>query len=99
MKALWAAMVVVMMFTVVPVSAQDRLSLSNKTEVRYGKVFVSDKVIFQGGELVRNSLSLGAVSDVSRRIQYKTFYTLQNSLKSQWIPEYILGFSFEYKFR
>ena len=88
-----------LMFFASPTLAQDRLVLSNKVEARYDGFFISDKVLVSDGTITRNSLSIGAVSDVSRRIQYKTFYTLQNSLKSQWIPEYILGFSFEYKFR
>ena len=88
-----------LVFFALPSLAQDRLVLSNKVEARYNGFFISDKVLILDGTIIRNSLSIGAVSDVSRRMQYKTFYTLQNSLKSQWIPEYILGFSFEYKFR
>ncbi len=90
---------VLALMTSFPVLSQNKFSFSNKTEVRYGNAFVSDKVLIQNGRLTRNSLSLGAVANVTERIKYKTFYTLQNSLKSQWIPEYILGFSFEYKFR
>ncbi len=85
--------------TTSPVLAQNRLVLSNKVEARYNGFFISDKVSVTDNTITRNSLSIGAVSDINRRAQYKTFYTLQNSLKSQWTPEYILGFSFEYKFR
>ena len=80
-----------------PAVAKDKLWISNKLEIGYNKVFISEQVRFNRNEFTRNSLAMGLRFKVSDTTNFKTFYLLENALKNNWDHNHFLGAQFEFK--
>jgi len=78
-------------------SAKGKFWLSNKLEVGYDKVFISNQVRFDRDELTRNSLASGLRFKVSDTTTFKTFYLLENALKNNWKNNHFLGAQIQFK--
>jgi len=78
--------------------SQDKLWFSNKIEVGYGKVFVSEQISFKSGIFIKNTVGLGLKFKISKKATYQTLYLLENSEKNHWRPRHHLGARFRLKF-
>jgi len=79
-------------------TAQENIIVINRTEVRYGKLFANEAITFTEGQFTRSQASFGLRVRVSDKVNYKSFYLLQNDLKNSWSPEHILGATFDFRF-
>ena len=79
--------------------AKDKFWVSNKIEVGYDKIFISDQVRFDRNEFTRNSLAMGLRFKVSGTTNFKTFYLLENARDHNWDHNHFLGAQFEFKFQ
>ena len=82
-----------------PAKAQDRLWVSNSLEAGYGNVYVSEKVTFKKGTYDKNSLGLGLKFRFSDIASYKTYYSLENCRKNNWLANHVFGFAIGIRFR
>ena len=80
-------------------TAKDKFWVSNKIEIGYDKVFLSDQVRFDRSEFTRNSLAMGLRFKASDTTNFKTFYLLENARKHNWDHNHFLGAQFELKFQ
>jgi len=79
--------------------AKDKFWVSNKLEVGYGKIFISDQIRLDNNESIRNSLAIGTRFKVSDAAAFKTFYLLEKASKDDWKNNHFLGAKFELKLR
>lgn len=79
--------------------AKDNFRFTNKIEAAYGKVYIAEKATFKGGKYIKNNISLGIIFKISKNINYKTFYLLENSKKDNWVANHFLGTVFCFKFQ
>ena len=86
-----------MLLLSLPVAAKDKLWISNKLEIGYDKIFISNQVRFDRDEFTRNSLATGLRFKVSDTANFKTFYLLENARKNNWDHNHFLGAQFEFK--
>ena len=78
--------------------SQNKFWFSNKVEVGYGKVFISEQVSFKKGLFTKNTVGLGLKLKVSKKVSYQTHYLLENTEKNNWHLAHILGARFSFKF-
>ena len=76
---------------------KDKFWFSNKVEVGYNKIFISNQVRFDRDEFTKNSLAAGFRFKVSNTTSFKTFYLLENSLKEDWHAHHFLCGQLELK--
>ena len=77
--------------------AKDKFWVSNKLEVGYDKVFVSNQVTFDRDEFIKNKLAMGLKFRVSDSINFKTFYLLENEADRAWKNNHFLGVTLNLK--
>jgi len=77
--------------------AKDKLWISNKLEIGYGKIFISEQVRFDRNEFTRNRIASGLRFKISDTATFKTFYLLENALKNDWKNNHFLGTKLEFK--
>jgi len=73
-------------------AAKDKFWISNKIEIGYGKIFLSEQFSFD-----KNSFGLGLKFKLSDKIKYKTFYLLENARNNNWKNNHFLGIGFDLK--
>ncbi len=78
--------------------SQNKFWFSNKVEVGYGKVFISEQVSFKEGRFIKNNIGLGLKLKVSKKANYQTHYLLENAEKNNWRLVHIIGARFNFKF-
>ena len=79
--------------------AKDKLWFSNKTEIGFGKVFISEAITVEEGYLTKNALGAGLKFKISDNVKYKTFYLLENKRKNNWANGHFLGAAIEFKLK
>ena len=79
------------------VAAKDKFWISNKIEIGYDKVFVSEQVSFNRNEFIRNSLSTGIRVKLNDNTNLRTFYRLENASKHAWKNDHIVGLQLNLK--
>ena len=77
--------------------ANDKFWISNKIEMGYNKVYVSEQVTFKGGEFIKNSLSSGLRFEITKQAMLKTFYLLEHAAKNNWKNDHFVGAKFQFK--
>ena len=78
--------------------SQNKFWFSNKVEVGYEKVFISEQVSFKEGVFVKNTVGLGLKLKVFKKVNYQTHYLLENAKKNNWRLTHIIGARFSFKF-
>ena len=84
-------------FIPVITSAQPKFWISNKVEIGYDNLFITEQVTFEKGTFSKNSTGLGLKFKISKTIGYKTFYLLQKSKKFKWANDHFLGVTLNLK--
>jgi len=77
--------------------AKDKFYISNKIEVGYDKIFLSERVTFKSNEFSKNSIAIGFKFKLSDKAKYKTFYLLENNRDNNWKNNHFLGVGFDLK--
>ena len=78
--------------------SQNNFWLSNKIEVGYGKIFISEQVSFRDGVLEKNTIGLGLKIKVSKKVNCQTHYLLENSKNNKWSLAHAFIARFNFKF-
>jgi hypothetical protein len=89
--------IIVLLLITPPAFANDKFWISNRLEVGYDKVFVSNQVRFDRDEFTRNRLAAGLRFKISDITSFKTFYLLENARKNNWDANHFLAAQFELK--
>jgi len=82
-----------------PILAKDKVWISNKIEVGYDRLYISEKVTFNSNEFTKNAVDLGLKFKLFDDIKMKTFYQMKHSLKNKWKKDNIFGMKLEIKLK
>jgi hypothetical protein len=80
-----------------PTFARGKLWVSNKLEIGYDKVFVSNQVTFDSDKFTKNGFAAGLKIKLSDDTSLKAFYLLENAFKDNWKNNHFLGIKFDLK--
>ena len=77
--------------------ANDKFWFSNKIEIGYDKIFLSERVLFEENKFIKNGIAIGLKFKLSDNMKYKTFYLLENARNNSWKNNHFLGMGFDLK--
>ena len=89
----------ILLFISPSVSAQSKFWVSNKIEVGYDKIFISDQVTYSLGKFTKNGFATGLKFKLSNNTKLKTFYLLENTANNNWKNNHFLGIKLDLKLR
>jgi len=92
-------LLIIFLLLLLPLSgaAKDKFWISNKIEIGYDKVFLSEQVAFKSNEFSKNGIAIGLKFKLSEKVKYKTFYLLENARNNNWKNNHFLGVGFDIK--
>jgi len=91
------ALLVILLLLPAPTFAQDKFWISNKVEVGYGNIFLSEHVHFEKNEFIKSNTAMGLKLKLSDSIKCKIFYLLENAQNNKWKKNHFLGMSLNLK--
>ena len=92
-------LLIILLFLLLPLpsAAKDKFWISNKIEIGYDKVFLSEQIAFKSNEFSKNGIAIGLKFKLSKKVKYKTFYLLENTRNNDWKNNHFLGVNFDIK--
>ena len=78
-------------------TAKDKFWISNKIEIGYDKIFLSEMICIKSNEFSKNGIAIGLKFEIADEMSYKTFYLLEHARDNKWKNNHFLGVGFDFK--
>jgi len=79
--------------------AQNKFWLTNKIEIGYNNIYVSESITIEDRTFSKNAVAVGLIFKLADSIKYKNFYIFENSIRSKWMPIHFFGGCLTFKLK